>query len=153
AGDSGAPPGQGGVFCLGAEMRDYRLASREHRATDTVVRVGDPSGGVGSSVEVGGRQVAMMVGPCAVESHAEVTATAVAVGEAGFAIVRGGAFKPRTSPYSFQGLMDEGLRLLDAARRETGLLVVTEVMSEADVAAVARVADILQIGSRSMHAV
>ncbi|HEY3081846.1 MAG TPA: 3-deoxy-7-phosphoheptulonate synthase [Chloroflexota bacterium] len=134
-------------------MREYRLASREHSPANTVVRVGEPSGGAGSPVEVGGRQIAMMVGPCAVESHTQVMATALAVREAGFPILRGGAFKPRTSPYSFQGLMDEGLRLLDAARRETGLLIVTEVMSEADVDAVARVADILQIGSRSMHAV
>ncbi|HEV8638045.1 MAG TPA: 3-deoxy-7-phosphoheptulonate synthase [Chloroflexota bacterium] len=134
-------------------MREYRLASREHRATNTVVRVGDPSAGPEAVVEIGGPRVAMMVGPCAVESHAQVIATAVAVREAGFPILRGGAFKPRTSPYSFQGLMDEGLRLLDAARRETGLRIVTEVMSEADVDAVARVADVLQIGSRSMHAV
>src|SRR5881396_3564987 len=109
-------------------MREYRLASREHRATNTVVRVGDPSASPEGAIEIGGPRVAMMVGPCAVESHAQVIATAVAVREAGFPILRGGAFKPRTSPYSFQGLMDEGLRLLDAARRETGRLIVTEVM-------------------------
>jgi 3-deoxy-7-phosphoheptulonate synthase len=134
-------------------MREYRLASREHRATNTVVRAGDPSAGPDGSIEVGGARIAMMVGPCAVESLPQVMATAVAVREAGFPVLRGGAFKPRTSPYSFQGLMDEGLRLLEAAKRETGRLIVTEVMSEADVDAVAQVADILQIGSRSMHAV
>src|SRR5262245_46879787 len=133
-------------------MREYRLASREQRATSSVVRVGGgPS--AGPTVEVGGRRIAMMVGPCAVESEAQVMAAARAVRAAGFPILRGGAFKPRTSPYSFQGLMDEGLRLLESAKRETGRLIVTEVMSEADVEPVARVADILQIGSRSMHAV
>jgi 3-deoxy-7-phosphoheptulonate synthase len=133
-------------------MREYRLASREQRTTTTLVRVGDPADG-GPTLEVGGGRIAMMVGPCAVESEAQVMAAARAVRAAGFPILRGGAFKPRTSPYSFQGLMAEGLRLLDLARRETGRLIVTEVMSEADVEPVARVADILQIGSRSMHAV
>ena len=128
-----------------ATLREYRLASREAHPRDTVVRVGD--------VEIGGARITMMVGPCAVESHVQVMETAVAVREAGFPILRGGAYKPRTSPYSFRGLMDEGLRLLDAARRETGLLIVTEVMSEGDVDEVAAVADILQIGARSMHTV
>ena len=126
-------------------MREYRLASREAHPRDTVVRVGE--------IEIGGPRIAMMVGPCAVESHVQVMETAIAVREAGFPILRGGAFKPRTSPYAFRGLMDEGLRLLDAARRETGLLIVTEVMSEGDVDEVAAVADILQIGARSMHTV
>jgi 3-deoxy-7-phosphoheptulonate synthase len=126
-------------------VREYRLASREAHPRDTVVRVGE--------IEIGGPRIAMMVGPCAVESHVQVMETAVAVREAGFPIMRGGAYKPRTSPYSFRGLMDEGLRLLDAARRETGLAIVTEVLSEGDVAEVAAVADILQIGARSMHTV
>ena len=103
-------------------------------------------------IEFGGRRVVMMVGPCAVESREQLAQTATAVKAAGFPILRGGAFKPRTSPHSFQGLHDEGLLLLDEARRETGLMVVTEVMSETDVENVARHADILQIGARTMQA-
>jgi 3-deoxy-7-phosphoheptulonate synthase len=126
-------------------VREYRLACREAHPHDTVVRVGE--------TDIGGRQITMMAGPCAVESHVQLMATAIAVRGSGFPILRGGAYKPRTSPYSFRGLMDEGLRLLDAARRETGLAIVTEVMSENDVDEVAAVADILQIGARSMHTV
>ncbi len=103
-------------------------------------------------IEFGGRRVVMMVGPCAVESREQLAHTATAVKAAGFPILRGGAFKPRTSPHGFQGLHDEGLLLLDEARRETGLMVVTEVMSEMDVENVARHADILQIGARTMQA-
>ena len=94
----------------------------------------------------------MMVGPCAVESRGQILETAEAVKEAGFPILRGGAFKPRTSPESFQGLHHEGLQLLREARDNTGLMVVTEVMSEMDVDAVASCADILQIGARTMQA-
>lgn len=123
--------------------KEYRQVSRESHPRDTVIRIGD--------VEIGGPTIAMMVGPCAIESQNQLMASAVAVRQAGFPILRAGAFKPRTSPYSFRGLLAEGLRLLDAARRETGLLIVTEVMSEHDVADVAGVADILQVGARSMH--
>jgi 3-deoxy-7-phosphoheptulonate synthase len=92
-----------------------------------------------------------MAGPCSVESEAQLLATAQAVRRAGAHVLRGGAFKPRSSPYAFQGLGVEGLKLLAAARRETGLAIVTEVMSERDVSLVADYADILQIGSRSME--
>ena len=108
------------------------------------VRVGD--------LEIGGQQIVMMVGPCAVESREQILQTAAAVKEAGFPILRGGAFKPRTSPDSFQGLHHEGLRLLDEAKRATGLMVVTEVMSELDVESAAMCGDILQIGARTMQA-
>ncbi|HZR00134.1 MAG TPA: 3-deoxy-7-phosphoheptulonate synthase [Chloroflexota bacterium] len=124
-------------------MREYREASREFHPDNTVVYVGP--------VPVGGQPIAMMVGPCAVESREQLVATAHAVRDAGFPILRGGAYKPRTSPYSFQGMHDQGLELLDEVRREFGLRVVTEVMSESDVDKVAAHADMLQIGSRSMH--
>jgi 3-deoxy-7-phosphoheptulonate synthase len=124
-------------------MREYREVSRELHPRDTTFRIGD--------VEVGGDRIVMMVGPCAVESLPQVLATAEAVRDAGFPILRGGAFKPRTSPYSFRGLLEEGLELLAEARERTGLKIITEVMSEADVDLVARYADVLQIGARSMH--
>src|SRR5579884_594071 len=124
-------------------MREYREASRESHPDDTVFYVGP--------IPVGGPPIAMMVGPCAVESREQLMAAARAVRDAGFPILRGGAYKPRTSPYSFQGMHDQGLELLDEVRRELGLRVVTEVMSESDVEKVAAHADMLQIGSRSMH--
>jgi 3-deoxy-7-phosphoheptulonate synthase len=124
-------------------MREYREVSRELHPGDTTFRVG--------STEVGGERIVMMVGPCAVEGRAQLLATADAVASAGFPILRGGAFKPRTSPYAFRGLLQEGLELLAEARERTGLAVITEVMSEADVDLVARYADVLQIGARSMH--
>lgn len=102
-------------------------------------------------VEIGGDEFITMAGPCSVESECQLMATAHHVRRAGARILRGGAFKPRSSPYSFQGLGLEGLKLLAQARRETGLAVVTEVMSEDDVAMVAEYADILQVGSRNME--
>ncbi len=92
-----------------------------------------------------------MAGPCAVESERQILETAEAVAGAGARVLRGGAFKPRSSPYSFQGLGLEGLKLLDKARRQTGLAIVTEVMSEEDVDLVAEYADIMQVGTRSME--
>jgi 3-deoxy-7-phosphoheptulonate synthase len=100
---------------------------------------------------VGGDEFVTMAGPCSVETEHQLMATAYHVRSAGARVLRGGAFKPRSSPYSFQGLGREGLRLLAAAREETGLAIVTEVMSEDDVPLVAEYADILQIGSRSME--
>jgi 3-deoxy-7-phosphoheptulonate synthase len=100
---------------------------------------------------VGGAEFVTMAGPCSVETESQLMATAHHVRRAGARILRGGAFKPRSSPYVFQGLGLEGLKLLAAAREETGLAVVTEVMSECDVPLVAEYADILQIGSRSME--
>jgi 3-deoxy-7-phosphoheptulonate synthase len=113
------------------------------RRPQTVVRALD--------VEIGGDEFVTMAGPCSVETEAQLLATAHHVRRAGARVLRGGAFKPRSSPYSFQGLGLEGLKLLDKARRETGLAIVTEVMSEDDVPLVAEYADILQIGSRNME--
>ncbi|MGD0910298.1 MAG: 3-deoxy-7-phosphoheptulonate synthase [Terracidiphilus sp.] len=101
--------------------------------------------------EIGGSKFITIAGPCSVETEAQLMATAVSVRRSGARILRGGAFKPRTSPYSFQGLGLEGLKLLARARSETGLAIVTEVMSESDVDLVAEYADILQIGSRNME--
>jgi 3-deoxy-7-phosphoheptulonate synthase len=132
-----------GVESLLRVQKAYKEASREFHPADTVIDVG--------GVRIGSNRVIMMVGPCAVESREQLLATADAVEAAGFPVLRGGAFKPRTSPYSFQGLFIEGLRLLAEARERTGLKIVTEVMSEADVQDVAAYADILQIGARTMH--
>ncbi len=121
--------------------KPYKIVAREFKEGDTVVQAG--------RVPVGGRGVTIIAGPCAVESRAQVLEIAQAVKEAGGHLLRGGAFKPRTSPYSFQGLGEEGLRYLAEARERTGLGVVTEVMDTADVEAVARVADLMQIGARN----
>lgn len=125
-------------------QRSYRLTHRAARPGGSVVRVGDVVFGAGDTV--------MMAGPCAVESREQLLATARAVKKAGARVLRGGAFKPRTSPYDFQGLGEHALDLLAEARAETGLLIVTEVMDSSDVDLVARYADILQIGSRNMSA-
>jgi len=115
----------------------------------------DPSAGTVplsiGPVEVGGRRLTIMAGPCSVESEEQILATARAVKAAGAVFLRGGAYKPRTSPYSFQGLREEGLKLLARARAETGLLIVTEVMDARHLETVSEVADLLQIGSRNMH--
>ncbi len=101
--------------------------------------------------EIGGNDFVVMAGPCAVESEKQIMETAEAVAEAGARILRGGAYKPRSSPYAFQGLGVEGLKLLDKARQATGLAIVTEVMSEDDVDLIAEYADIMQVGTRSME--
>jgi 3-deoxy-7-phosphoheptulonate synthase len=124
-------------------LAPYKVASREAKAEPTIVRAG--------SLAVGNCHVGMIAGPCSVESDEQTIATARAVKAAGATALRGGAFKPRTSPYSFQGLKEEGLKILAAARDETGLAVVTEVVAESDVALVARYADVLQIGARNMQ--
>ena len=124
-------------------LQPYKLASREVRHDATEVRVGD--------VTIGGRTLVVMAGPCSVESRLQLLETAERVKAAGAHVLRGGAFKPRTSPYAFQGLEDEGLKLLAEARRETGLPVVTEVMTADKVDAVAEHADILQIGARNVQ--
>jgi 3-deoxy-7-phosphoheptulonate synthase len=103
-----------------------------------------------NGIEFGGREFVVIAGPCAVESEPQILSTAAQVARLGARMLRGGAYKPRTSPYSFQGLAIEGLELLAAAREQTGLRVVTEVMSVTQVETVARYADMLQIGSRSM---
>ncbi len=122
-------------------QKRYKLASRESHPETTVVDV--------DGVKIGGPEVVLMAGPCSVESEEQLLSTARAVKAAGATVLRGGAYKPRTSPYEFQGLGKEGLRLLDLARRETGLKIITEVLSERDVAHVAATADILQIGARN----
>ncbi len=124
-------------------LRPFKLASRQFHPQDTVVTV--------NGVPIGGRQVVVMAGPCAIESRDQLLETARAVKEAGALVLRGGAFKPRTSPYSFQGLGEEGLRLLAEAREETGLPAVTEVMDPQMVPLVTGYADILQVGARNMQ--
>lgn len=124
-------------------LAPYKLVSREFHLSDSIVRVGEH--------EIGGSQVHVMAGPCAVESREQLLETAHAVKEAGATFLRGGAYKPRTSPYAFQGLAEEGLRYLAEAREATGLLVVTEVVDVRDVPVVAEYADILQIGARNMQ--
>jgi len=122
-------------------QKRYKLASRESHPENTVVSV--------DGLEIGSNQFCLMAGPCSVESEEQLLATAAAVKENGASVLRGGAYKPRTSPYEFQGLGKEGLRLLALARKETGLKIVTEVLSERDVEHVAAIADILQIGARN----
>ena len=124
-------------------LRPFKLASRDFHPQDTVVRV--------NGVSIGGQQLVVMAGPCAVESRDQLLETARAVKKAGGRVLRGGAFKPRTSPYSFQGLGKEGLQLLAQARDETGLPVVTEVMDPQQVPLVTTYADVLQVGARNMQ--
>jgi len=124
-------------------MKPYKLVSREFKGEDTIVTV--------KGVPIGGKRVIVMAGPCAVETKEQLFEAAQAVKEAGASILRGGAFKPRTSPFSFQGLGQEGLELLASARREFNMPVVTEVVDPHDVSVVARYADILQVGSRNMQ--
>ncbi len=124
-------------------LAPYKVASRELKPEPTVVRAG--------SLVVGGGTIGVIAGPCSVESETQIMATAKAVKAAGATALRGGAFKPRTSPYSFQGLKEDGLKMLAAARAETGLAVVTEVMASEDIALVARYADVLQVGARNMQ--
>lgn len=121
----------------------FQLASRDFRPEDTRITV--------NGLQIGGRKVVVMAGPCAIESREQLREVAYAVKEAGVSILRGGAFKPRTSPYSFQGLGEEGLDILAEIREETGLAIVTEVMEAEQVPRVARCADILQVGARNMQ--
>ncbi|CAG0943901.1 3-deoxy-7-phosphoheptulonate synthase [Anaerolineae bacterium] len=124
-------------------LKPFKMASRDMHPQDTIVSL--------NGVKIGGPQIVIMAGPCAVESRAQILETAQAVKEAGAHMLRGGAYKPRTSPYSFQGMGEEGLQLLAEAREATGLPVVTEVMSPEQVSLVAKYADMLQIGARNMQ--
>jgi 3-deoxy-7-phosphoheptulonate synthase len=124
-------------------LAPYKIASLETRSEPTVVEVLD--------FAAGGTNIGMIAGPCSVESEEQIIGTARQVKAAGATALRGGAFKPRTSPYSFQGMKEEGLKLLAAARDETGLAVVTEVMAPDQVELVAKYADVLQIGARNMQ--
>lgn len=124
-------------------LSPFKLVSREFQQTDTIVDIGSRS--------LGGSEIHVIAGPCAVENRGQLLETAYAVKEAGGTFLRGGAFKPRTSPYSFQGLEEKGLEILAEAREKTGLLVVTEVMDPRMVSLVAAYADVLQIGARNMQ--
>jgi len=123
-------------------LQPYKLASKEVKKEASVIRISD-------TVAIGGREIIVMAGPCSVESESQIIESALAVKEAGAQILRGGAFKPRTSPYSFQGMEEEGLKLLAKAREITGLPVVTEVVNPETAELVAEYADILQIGARN----
>jgi 3-deoxy-7-phosphoheptulonate synthase len=133
-----------GVDSVVPISHSYKLVSRQARAERTVVRVRD-------GVSFGGEQLAIAGGPCSVESREQLDLTADAVARAGANLLRGGAFKPRTSPYAFQGLGEEGLKVMRAAADRTGLAVVTEVLDVRDVELVERYADVLQIGARNMQ--
>jgi 3-deoxy-7-phosphoheptulonate synthase len=128
-------------------LKPFKLASRDFHPRSTVVTIGKGPG----QVEVGGRAVPVMAGPCAVESWDQLEEIAIAAKASGARMIRGGAFKPRSSPYSFQGLGEEGLKLLARAREATGLPVVTEVMTVDAVPLVEEYADCLQIGARNMQ--
>jgi len=123
--------------------KPYKLSSREFHPLDTTVEVGD--------ITIGGKEIVVIAGPCAVESEQQLFDTAKAVKAAGANIIRGGAFKPSTSPYQFRGLGEPGLELLARVKKELGMPVITEVMSTGDVELIAGYADILQIGARNMQ--
>lgn len=124
-------------------LAPYKVASKEIKSEPTVIRVRD--------LVIGGGRIGVIAGPCSVESEQQIIDSAKLVKTAGATALRGGAFKPRTSPYSFQGMKEEGLKLLAAARAETGLAIVTEVMTPHHVDLVAQYADVLQIGARNMQ--
>jgi 3-deoxy-7-phosphoheptulonate synthase len=124
-------------------LAPYKLASLETKSEPTVVTAG--------SLTVGGGHLGIIAGPCSVENEEQIVSTARAIKASGATALRGGAFKPRTSPYSFQGLKEEGLQLLAAARKETGLAVVTEIVAVEDIDIVCEYADVLQIGARNMQ--
>jgi len=133
-----------GVEKVMSVLAPYKLVSREFRPQDSVIDVG-------KGVKIGGKRIVVMAGPCAVENLETLREIANAVKKAGATILRGGAFKPRTSPYSFQGLGEEGLKYLNQVGHELGLVTVSEVMDARDVELVARYIDILQIGARNMQ--
>jgi 3-deoxy-7-phosphoheptulonate synthase len=124
-------------------LAPYKIASIETKSEPTVVRAG--------SLTVGGGTMGVIAGPCSVETEEQIVGSARAIKKSGATALRGGAFKPRTSPYAFQGLKEEGLRMLATARDETGLAVVTEVVAPEDVDVVCKYADVLQIGARNMQ--
>jgi 3-deoxy-7-phosphoheptulonate synthase len=142
-GDSALLAVQPGVHEVLRITEPYKLASRTFRPENSVVTIGD--------VRIGGEEVVVMAGPCSAESEEQVEATAAAVKRAGAKVLRGGAFKPRSSPYSFQGLGEAGLRMLRAAADRHGLLLITEVMETGQIETVERYADIFQVGARNMQ--
>ncbi len=132
-----------GVDRVMSVLPPYKLASRDFEPKDTVIKV--------RGVSIGGKQLCVMAGPCSVESEKQLISVAKKVKKAGANILRGGAFKPRTSPYAFQGMGEEGLKILSAAREATGLPIVTEVMDTRTIALISKYADILQVGARNMQ--
>ena len=141
--DQGAMSRMDGVDRVVPILRPFKLASRDFQAEDSKIEV---NGHV-----FGGEKVIMMAGPCSVESMEQVMETAIAIREAGAHLLRGGAFKPRTSPYSFQGMGEEGLKILAAAREETGLPIVSEIMATDQIDLMCKYVDVLQIGTRNMQ--
>jgi len=125
-------------------LRPFKLVSRDFKPEPTCITLGN-------GVTIGGEAITVIAGPCAVESREQLLTTAKAVRSAGAHLLRGGAFKPRSSPYSFQGMGEEGLAILAEAKSETGLGIVTELMSESEIDTVARYADVIQIGARNMQ--
>ncbi len=142
--DAGRLEGLPGVLEVISVSHPYKQVSREWKEEDTVVTL--PNG-----TRIGGNEIAIIAGPCAVESEDQILRVAVELSGMGATVLRGGAFKPRTSPYSFQGLGEDGLRLLARAREETGMAVVTEALDPDGVSLVAEYADVVQIGARNMH--
>ncbi|HEX8907237.1 MAG TPA: 3-deoxy-7-phosphoheptulonate synthase [Longimicrobiaceae bacterium] len=134
----------GGVLEIIHVSQPYKQVSREWREEPTIVELGN-------GTRIGGDDVVVMAGPCSVESEEQIVGIAHRLREAGATILRGGAYKPRTSPYSFQGMGEAGLKLLAKAREETGMAIVTEALDEESLSAVARYADIIQIGARNMQ--
>ena len=125
------------------KKKPYKLSSRQSGRKNTIVNVGN--------LKIGGKEVIIMAGPCAIESKKQLLDCAKLVKKVGGKVLRGGAFKPRTSPFSFQGLGEEGLRLLKEAKKKTGLVTISEVLDPKDVPLVSRYVDILQIGARNMQ--
>src|SRR6202171_4575712 len=121
----------------------YKFVSKEFRAGRTHIRV--------NGLEIGGDEFIVMAGPCSVESEKQIMQAAEGVAGAGAKMLRGGAFKPRTSPYDFQGMEEEGLKLLQKAKKATGLAIITEVMSDRDVDLIAQYADVMQVGARNLQ--
>lgn len=132
-----------GVYDVVRISSPYKLVSRSAKPDNTVVRVKD--------VDIGGGSFVMMAGPCAIESYEQMLEAAKAVKKSGAKVLRGGAYKPRSSPYSFHGLEEEGLKILNAVGRETGMVTITEIVSSSHIEKVSQYADILQVGSRNMQ--
>ncbi len=132
-----------GVYDVYRVTAPFKLASRSFKELDTVIKIKD--------VEIGGKNLALMAGPCSIESEEQIFKLAEVVAKSGTKILRGGAFKPRSSPYSFQGMGEEGLKLIRKAADEFGLVVITEVMEIAQIDLIAKYADIFQVGARNMQ--
>jgi 3-deoxy-7-phosphoheptulonate synthase len=124
-------------------LKPYKLVSREFKKEDTIIEIGD--------VSIGGKQIVMMAGPCSIESKEQLLKTAKAIKKSGATILRGGAFKPRTSPYAFQGMGEEGLKIMQEVEKETGLITISEIMEASQLPLLEKYVDILQIGARNMQ--